>query len=381
MTRIPALLALLLAAAGAAPAGAAECQDTAKYAEARAVIEDLDRINAPGGIQEAYAAPIGGIRQWINVRGQDRDNPILLFVHGGPASPLIPTLWQFQRPLEEYFTVVNYDQRGAGKTYTLQDPQAYADTIHIATYVDDAIEVAQYLRQRYGKRKIVLAGHSWGTIVGMQAALKRPDLFYAYVGIGQAIKVMENEKLSFDYGMQQALAHGNTAAVEEMKTIAPYPGDRPVTRERIITARKWSQHYGGLTAYRDESPYFYRAARLSPDYADDCERAAVDAGNVFTLGKILPEFLAVDMSGVREFPIPVVMFMGRHDYTTPSQPTAAWLARVRAPYKRGVWFERSSHMMQWEEPGKLLTSLLAYVRPLAVDAQPRAAARPARRQR
>lgn len=362
------LLALLLAAVCADPAAAAEqCKDTAKYADARAVIADLDRIVAPNGVQEAYAAPIGGIRQWINVRGQDRDNPILLFVHGGPASPLIPTLWQFQRPLEEYFTVVNYDQRGAGKTYTLQDPQSYADSIRIPTYVDDAIEIAEYVRKRYGKRKLVLAGHSWGTIVGMQAALKRPDLFYAYVGIGQAIKVMENEKLSFDYGMQQALARGNTAAVEEMKTIAPYPGDQPVTRERIITARKWAQHYGGLTAYRDESTYFYRAARMSPDYTDDCERAAVDAGNVYSLGKLLPEFLATDMSGVREFPIPVVMFMGRHDYTTPSQPTAAWLERVAAPYKRGVWFERSSHMMQWEEPGKLLTSLLTYVRPLTEE--------------
>ncbi|MFK3651469.1 alpha/beta fold hydrolase [Lysobacter enzymogenes] len=366
MRKLPALFALMLTAV-AAPALAAECKSTAQYADARAVIEDLDRIVAPNGVQEAYAAPIGGIQQWINVRGQDRDNPILLFVHGGPASPLIPGLWQFQRPLEEYFTVVNYDQRGAGKTYTLQDPQSYADSIHIPTYVDDAVQVAEYVRKRYGKRKIVLAGHSWGTIVGMQAALKRPDLFYAYVGIGQAIKVMENERLSFDYGMQQALAHGNTAAVEEMKTIAPYPGDQPVTRERIITARKWAQYYGGMTAYRAESPYFYRAGRLSPDYTDDCERAAVDEGNVYSLGKLLPEFLATDLSGVREFPIPVLMFMGRHDYTTPSQPTDAWLKRVKAPYKRGVWFERSSHMMQWEEPGKLLTSLLTYVRPLTEE--------------
>src|SRR3546814_5965106 len=79
---------------------------------------------------------------------------------------------------------------------------------------------------------------------------------------------------------------------------------------------------------------------------------------VCTLGRILPEFLEVDYKPVREFPIPVVMFMGRHDYTTPSQPTADWLARVDAPYKRGVWFERSAHMIPWEEPGKLLVSLL-----------------------
>src|SRR5262249_2364468 len=148
-----------------APAIADECKDTSAYAKARAVIEDLGHIVAPNGIQESYTARIGGIDQWINVRGQDKGNPIVLFVHGGPASPLIPTLWQFQRPIEEYFTVINWDQRAAGKTYTAQDPNTYADSIHIDRYVDDAIEVAEYVRKRYGQRKLVLMAHSWGTIV------------------------------------------------------------------------------------------------------------------------------------------------------------------------------------------------------------------------
>ncbi|KRD39411.1 alpha/beta hydrolase [Lysobacter sp. Root916] len=361
MKTLSLLLALSLLLSPVAQA--AECKDTSKYADARLVIQDLGRILNPDGVQEAYAVKAGGIEQWVNVRGQDKANPMILFVHGGPASPLIPGMWQFQRPLEEYFTVVNWDQRGAGKTYTQQDPNGYADTLHIERYVDDAIEVAEHLRKRYGKRKLVLMGHSWGTIVGMQAALKRPDLFYAYIGIGQVINVRENERISFDHGLRQATAEGNQEAIKEMQAIAPYPGDQPITRERIIAARKWAQHYGGLSAYRDTSLYYYRAPLLSPDY-DDCDRAAVDEGNVFSLGRLLPEFLAVNMSQVREFPIPVLMFMGRHDYTTPSEPTDAWLSRVKAPYKQGVWFEHSSHMVPWEEPGKLLTSLLTYVRPL-----------------
>ena len=337
-------------------------------APARRVIADLDRIVAPQGVQEAYAAPIGGIQQWINVRGQDRDNPMVLFIHGGPALPVIPTLWQFQRPLEEYFTVVNYDQRGAGRTFRLNPPEAVADTLHIQRYVDDAIELAQYLRTRYHKDKLVLMAHSWGTVVAMNAALQRPDLFSAYVGIGQVIDVRSNEKLSFDYGLAQARAHGNAEAVKEMESIAPYPGDKPVTRERIVIARKWPQYYGGLSAYRDNSAYFFDGPKLSPDYdADDIR--AIDAGSLFTLGRLLDEFLQVDFRGVRDFPIPVVMFMGRHDHTTPSQPTADWLAQVRAPYKQGVWFERSAHMMPWEEPGKTLASLLQYVRPLATQAE------------
>ncbi|SDQ76791.1 alpha/beta hydrolase [Pseudoxanthomonas sp. CF125] len=365
--RFPLSALVLLAALLPARAQAQDtCPDRSAYEPAREIIRDLGKIVAPNGVQETYAARIGGIDQWLSVRGQDRDNPMVLFVHGGPAAPIMPSQWQFQRPLEEYFTIVNYDQRGAGKTYNSVAPDSIADTIHIQRYVDDAIEMAEYLRKRYSKRKLILMGHSWGTVVAMHAALKRPDLFHAYVGIGQVVNTRENERISFEYGLQQAQAHGNAEAIREMGTIAPYPGTTPITRERIVIARKWPQFYGGLTAFREDSTYYYRAPRLSPEYSDR-DRCAIDAGNVFSLGRLLDEFLQVDFTGVKEFPIPVVMFMGRHDYTTPSAPTERWLRQVKAPYKRGVWFEHSAHMMPWEEPGKTLVSLLEQVRPLAVE--------------
>ena len=351
--------------------------DADNYRKARAVVADLERIVAPSGIQESYKVRIGGVEQWLNVRGQDRGNPIILFVHGGPASPVTPTMWQFQRPIEEYFTVVNWDQRGAGKTYGEADPEAVADSLHIARYVDDAVEVAEYLSRRYHKDKIILMGHSWGTIIGFSAALKRPDLFYAYVGVGQVISTRENERISFDYALAQAREHGNAAALAELSSIAPYPGQQPITRERIIIARKWPQFYGGLTAFRTESTYYFDGPLLSPDY-DQANVRAIDAGSLLTLDRILPEFVGVDFSAVRAFPIPVVMFMGRHDYTTPTAPTAAWLDKVKAPYKQAVWFEHSAHMIPWEEPGKVLVSLLRYVRPLA-DETATASATPAAR--
>lgn len=364
MRRVLACLCLLLAPAlsvqAQAPAPADDCL------RARAVVADLMRITSPDGVQESYKVRIGGIEQWLYVRGQDRANPLLLFVHGGPASPAAPSLWQFQRPLEEYFSVVQWDQRGAGRTFLDNDPDAVADSIRIQRYVDDAIEVAEHLRQRYGKRKLVLVGHSWGTVVGMHAALRRPDLFHAYVGIGQVINTRENERLSFEYGLRQARLHGNTEALAELESIAPYPGDAPITRERIVVARKWPQFYGGLSAFRESSMYYFGAWRLSPEY-DAAAARAIDAGSLFTLDRLLPEFLQVDFTGVQEFPVPVVMFMGRHDYTTPSGPTARWLEQVRAPYKRGVWFEHSAHMIPWEEPGKTLVSLLEHVRPLALE--------------
>jgi len=356
------LLAILMGAiccAHAATDDPASCHD-----KDRGIIADLDHIVAPQGIQESYQLHVGGIDQWVYVRGHDKANPIILFVHGGPAAPYSPVMWEFQRPLEEYFTVVNWDQRGAGKTYLTVNPGSIANTIHISQYVSDAIEVAEAIRRKYGARKLILMGHSWGTVVGMKAALARPDLFYAYVGIGQVINTRTNEKLSFEYGLEQAKKANKTEAVKELESIAPYPGTTPITRERIIIARKWPQYFGGLSAFRSDSKYYFDGPSLSPDY-DPKEVASIDQGNVFTLAKLLPEFLDVDFTGVRTFPIPVLMFMGRHDYTTPSEPTAAWLQAVHAPYKQGVWFENSAHMIPWEEPGKTLLSLVTYVKPLA----------------
>ena len=366
----PRPLILLLLATLCAPLGAAECPSGESYDKARQVVRDLQRIVTPNGVQETYTASIGGIDQWINVRGEDRANPLMLFVHGGPSSPSMPSLWQFQRPIEEYFTVAHYDQRGAGKTHRSNDPGAVAGTLRIERYVDDAIEVAEHLRRRHGKDKLVLAGHSWGTVVAMKAALKRPDLFHVYVGMGQVLNTRVNEELSFQYGLDRARRDGNRQAIAELESIAPYPGDQPITRDRIVLARKWPQHYGGLNAYRDaEQDYYYGASLLSPDY-DCADRKAFFDGNLFTLDRVLDAFLAIDLASVREFPIPVVMFMGRHDYTTPSEPTAAWLEQVRAPHKRAVWFENSAHMIPWEEPGKTLVSLLEHVRPLAVEKRP-----------
>jgi pimeloyl-ACP methyl ester carboxylesterase len=333
--------------------------------KARKIIADLGKIVNPEGIQETYKTRIGGIDQWVYARGQDRKNPVILFIHGGPASPLSPAMWMYQRPIEEYFTVVNWDQRGSGRTYLEADPEAISDTIRIDQYFSDTIELAEFVRHRYEAQKVFLIGHSWGTILGMKAAVKRPDLFYAYVGIGQIINAKDNERVSFNYALAKAAKHHNTTALAELESIAPYPGQTPITRERIIIARKWAQYYGGLSAFRNESNYYFDAPLLSPEY-DDRAVPAIDQGNLFTLGRVLPEFLNVDFKHMITFPIPIFMFMGRHDYTTPSAPVVSWLRKIKAPLKKGIWFEHSAHLIPFEEPGKMLLSLVQFVRPVAI---------------
>ncbi|GAB3510079.1 alpha/beta fold hydrolase [Pseudoxanthomonas daejeonensis] len=124
MRRMQGWIALLVLLAAGPLRAAESCPDTSeRFGDARRIVADLGRIVAPEGVQEAWAQDAGGIAQWVTARGQDRANPVILFVHGGPASPLTPTLWQFSRPLDEHFTLVTYDQRAVGKTF-LRNPQA-----------------------------------------------------------------------------------------------------------------------------------------------------------------------------------------------------------------------------------------------------------------
>lgn len=344
--------------------GYAQISDSCEiYRDARKVIQDYNKVVSPTDIDETFNAEVGGLKQWISVKGQDKDNPLLLFIHGGPASPLSPVSWLYQKPLEEYFTVANYDQRFAGKTFGLNDTLSFKNNVTIDQYVADAITISELLLKKYHKQHLILVGHSWGTVVATKAVLEKPGLFAAYVGIGQVVDMLANENLGFEYAMKMAFQEKNEKAIAELKSIAPYPGKQPITRERLIIARKWPQYYGGFLAYRKNFYYFFNAPILSPDYSKaDIEN--IDKGNLFTLGRLIPELMAFDLSKVGKFPIPIIMLYGRHDYTTPTAPVEKWMKTLKAPYKKEIWFENSSHMIPFEEPGKFLITLVNEVGPL-----------------
>ncbi|NYZ64153.1 alpha/beta hydrolase [Luteimonas deserti] len=335
-------------------------------AEARAIVGEWQRIVTPSGIQERHVVRLGGIDQVISVRGRDRSNPVLLYLHGGPAAPMMPAAWTFQTPWEDFFTVVQWDQRAAGRTMRANDPAAVAPTLTIDRYVSDAIELVDWLRATYGKRKVVLVGHSWGTVIGMRVLVEAPERLHAYVGIGQIIHPWTDEALGYAYALEAARADGNAGAVRELETLAPYPGT-DLRGGRIDAQRKWVIRYGGHSAYRPDSDYYFRAQRLSPEYTPEDHRA-IAAGSALTLDRILAQWDTVDFRGVRRVGAPVVMLLGRHDYTTPSQPVADWLAAVDAPAAHAAWFEHSAHFAPIEEPGRTLLTLVRRVRPFAVAA-------------
>lgn len=339
---------------------------TDAYSPGRALVADLNRIVTPHGVQESFIATLGGVRQYVSVRGADRRNPVLLYIHGGPASVELPISWSFQRPWEDYFTVVEWDQRAAGKSFRLTDPQTVGPTLTPDRYRDDAIELIELLRKRYGKRRIFLLGHSWGSVVGLSVAVKRPDLLHAYIGMGQLIDFRENERQSYATVLDQARRDHNAQAIRELTAIAPYPdpGDLDVAKTGV--ERKWSIHYGGLAAGRRDSDFYLHLGRLSPEYGAD-DRKAWDEGSDFTMRALWPKLAQVSFERVTTMRVPVFLLLGRHDTTTPPIIAARWLQRLQAPSKSVIWFENSAHLPMIEEPGRTLEALRSRVRPIAAN--------------
>jgi len=334
-------------------------------AEAVKVIADLRKVVADNGIERLQKVRIGGIDQWVSIRGNDRRNPVLLMLHGGPGWVAMPTSWYFQRGWEEYFTVVQWDQRGAGKTYAANDPAVVAPTMTRERMIADSEEMVAWLRSEFGKERIFVLGQSWGSYLGLELAQRRPGWLHAYIGIGQISNAPESERRGFAWTLQQAREDGNAEAVAELEALAPYAqGNQPVPLEKLFKQRKWLNHYGGMVHNRRGGDAEAAAIRLSPEYTDH-DVAEVWKGNDFSMQHLLSEVLTLDMTTVRELKVPVFLFEGRHDHNVSSELAAEWLQGVKAPAKQLVWFEQSAHEVMIEEAGKTLLTLVQQVRPIA----------------
>lgn len=318
---------------------------------------------APGGISELKMVEIGGIQQWISVRGNNPANPILLFLHGGPGSPMMPESWTFQRPWEDFFTVVQWDQRGAGKTFSAMKRQP-DNSMTIEQMQSDAEQLIELLLRTYGKKKLFLMGHSWGSILGVRVAQHRPDLLYAYIGVGQVVNGEQNEVAGYQETLAQAEKVGNREAIRELKALAPYPNPNGFTpMSKVLTERKWDVTLGGMVYGQSKSDTSQIWA-LSPDYTDYDDESA-QLGEIASVKILLPQMEAVNFDHVTVFRCPVFIFAGAEDRTTPESLAEKYYESIQAPQKRFFLIQRAAHYVVTEVPGEVLMDLVKYVQPLA----------------
>ena len=352
------LLALPLAAQTTVP--------SRDYITAR--LADLRKIHTPEGIEALEEVTIGGTRQWVSLRGLNRANPVLLFIHGGPGTPMMPLTWAYQAPWEDFFTVVQWDQRGVGKNAVTADREALKPTMTTERIIADAEELTAWVRKRLGKEKIVVMGYSYGTQVAMALAQRRPEWLHAYVGVGQGGSG-NGEEYIYKRLLELATNAKNEDALRELKAIAPYPGPNRTMADTLLV-RKWARHFNGGWYGK---PNFDLLFAL-PDWAPEYTQADVDAQTKATQWfsrTVMGNARAQSADAPREktserktFKVPVIVMMGRNDLHTPYEPAKAFFDTIEAPHKRFITLERSAHVPMLEEPGLFLLTLIQEVLPL-----------------
>jgi len=323
-------------------------------------------LQAENGINSLEQVEFGGMKQWISIRGTNRHNPVLLFLHGGPGSANIAKL-RIQVPeLEKYFVVVNWDQRGAGKSYS---PSFDMSTLSLKQYVEDAHELIDVLKQRFGVEKIYLMGFSWGTVLGLSLVDQYPDDFLAYISVSQMVDFKAGEKTSLEYVRQAAREDGNTQAVTELSNIDPSYSS-PGWSAQLTTERKWLLQFGGV--YHHTNSYSHEAWMMlkAPEYSL-VDFAFWPMGSSGSIKQMWPELMNINF--FEQVPVVrcrVYFFTGRYDYNSPSQLTEVYYQKVEAPAgKTLVWFENSAHDVFHDEPAKVVQELLKVINESSVNSK------------
>ena len=290
----------------------------------------------PTSIASLEEVHVGGAEQWVLIRGRDVRNPVLLFLHGGPGMPTMFLAHEFQRELEESFIVVQWDRRGAGKSYNGSiSPQSMSVEQEIA----DTRDVTNLLRERFHQNRIYLVGFSYGSYLGMLVAKRYPYLLHAYVGIGQeACSPTREHEIQDAWIHQQAVTRSDYEALEQLRS------SKPLDRER------WLFKYGAEIHNKTNWHTLIWAGVTAPEY------------NLFDIWKLKKgvtfsaqalKFNAIHgalMDEVTQVDVPVYFFSGRFDYTDPVPCTVEYFNRLRAPKKQLVWFDNAAHFVFLEEP-------------------------------
>jgi pimeloyl-ACP methyl ester carboxylesterase len=318
------------------------------------------RINNANSINEEGYVKIGGIEQWISIRGEDKCNPVLLFVHGGPGSTysiFSPLL----RPWERHFTLVQWDQRGSGKTFK-KNSRTGSGSITLDRLAEDGIELAEYLCRRLSKEKIILLGSSVGSLTGVIMAKLRPDLFYAFVGTDQ--NAPDSEFLSYKLAIDALKSGGNKKGLKLIEKMGPDPS-------------KWNRKY-----FEKRNQYLVKAVQGIPNMITDViipnmlsspghtinDILDIFKGMRFSLDQLYEELLAIDNQRFGwEFNLPFFVFQGDHDIVTPTAVAKSYFDKISAPYKEFVLIKNAGHLACFAREDQFLEELIIRVLPLVPE--------------
>ncbi|MBE2218303.1 MAG: alpha/beta hydrolase [Ignavibacteria bacterium] len=308
----------------------------------------------PGSVSEKIFVNIGGVEQGMFIRGKNVNNPVLLYVHGGPAFPNYFLIDKYEPGLEDHFTVCYWEQRGGGLSY---NSEVTLESMNFDRFTDDAIEVTNYLRERFGKEKIYLMAHSGGTPFAIMAAAKAPELFYAYIGMSQITNQAESEKLAYKYMLEQYTTAGNENVVKEFEEFPLLDSAEYIIPFYKSSLRDNSMHELGIGTMRNMRSVFsgvFLPVWMCRAYTV-MEKVNIWISKFFFIKKtkLIEELFQTDIPAkVPKLEIPVYFFSGKYDLTVNHDLSKSYLNKLQAPVKGFYTFDNSAHSPLFEEPGK-----------------------------
>lgn len=294
-------------------------------------------------------------KYYLRIRSCNKDNPIVLFLHGGCGSPDRAQVMKYQSTLAKDFTLVCWDQRGAGLAYDKHEAKTLTLTKEL--YVEDAHNVVSYLKNRFHKNKIIIVGHSFGSVLGVWLAQKYPQDIEAYVGVGQCVDYVKNEELSYDWAFREAKRINDKKSIKKLYEIGfPLGGKYSKEHQKSLMKQRAILHKLGGATYANRKPYWQELLLqeipiMLKEYSIS-ELIKYIRGLSYSpnqpLARTNPDFL----NTAKELQVPIYLLLGHHDQNCPYALAEEWYKHLYAPIKKLVWFENSAHSPQWEESQK-----------------------------
>lgn len=301
-------------------------------------------------IDEQLKMDLNGVPQFVSIRAEKENAPLLVYLHGGPGDAALPLVMKYNKMLEQQFTLVVWEQRGAGKSYYKFD-----GPITIDVFLNDLHTLVERLLSRFHQSSLYLLGHSWGSILGLRFVQAHPELVRTYIGCGQVVNMRKSSKAAYEY----ALAHADKKSLEKLKGIdCSYQADGWLN-DLLFVTKQVVKHRGSLYGRRNYNdlilPFLFSPYYTLPDLIRR------QKGSLQAIQYLWQEVMQTDFEAQTQYGAPILLIEGRYDSHVSSALAKEYFDRIETE-KQFYWFEKSCHFPQWSESerfNQLLCNLLA----------------------
>ena len=280
---------------------------------------------------------LNGVKQWVYIRSKNKENPVLLFLHGGPGFPGIAAAQAYQSGLENKFTVVQWDQRGAGKSYSPTIPK---ESMNVNQFISDLYELVKYLNNTLNCKKVYLMGHSWGAMLGILAVKKHPELFHCFIGIGQSVNQKLASEARLPFLLEEAKKCGDLEAIQKIEESKGWG----------FFEYEYSVKFGGAFYGKSDTNQLGNVFWGINTLYTDIEKQSIPNGLEFSEESLWDEISTINlMETACQVNIPVLFLSGKHDKLCPTEVVTKYYEALEAPAKKILYFEKSAHFPFLEE--------------------------------